>query len=248
MDGGTTGQGAFRGGKPLSESLPYVAPGFFKQRYDTAAAGMSNSNNSGLERTGYFALATGMAGMMMVEEAGRGLMNAPRQIVSGLESAGRVVTAPTTEDKVIAGLASVRDVFLGAASLAPLVPANRLMGPTVVTSEQLALQRFAGGEASAAAQATYAESRAIRARVEAAVAESAAARRSSKFDIHLARTDQIRWGYVADDWSLTTLKAGDRVFGGLPGQSVDPTPHNKAEEGFTCDQDEVAITFPRSRR
>lgn len=24
----------------------------------------------------------------------------------------------------------------------------------------------------------------------------------------------------------------------------EPTPHNKAEEGFTCDRDRVAITFP----
>ncbi|MRD46976.1 hypothetical protein GHT07_06785 [Caenimonas koreensis DSM 17982] len=26
---------------------------------------------------------------------------------------------------------------------------------------------------------------------------------------------------------------------------VTPTPHNKAEEGFTCDRDQVALTFPR---
>jgi hypothetical protein len=27
---------------------------------------------------------------------------------------------------------------------------------------------------------------------------------------------------------------------------TEPTPHNKAEEGFTSDEDKVAISFPRS--
>lgn len=26
---------------------------------------------------------------------------------------------------------------------------------------------------------------------------------------------------------------------------TEPTPHNKGEEGFTCDRDKVAISFPR---
>lgn len=60
---------------------------------------------------------------------------------------------------------------------------------------------------------------AIRARVEANVAKSAAARASSNFDVHLARTDQIRWGYSADNWTMSGLRRGDTVFGGLPGQS-----------------------------
>jgi hypothetical protein len=58
-----------------------------------------------------------------------------------------------------------------------------------------------------------------RAQVLENIANSQAARNASQFDIHLARTDQVRWGYAADDWGMTTLRSGDRVYGGLPGQS-----------------------------
>ena len=30
------------------------------------------------------------------------------------------------------------------------------------------------------------------------------------------KPDQIKWGYLADKWEMTNLKAGDRVIGGLP--------------------------------
>lgn len=60
---------------------------------------------------------------------------------------------------------------------------------------------------------------AIRARVEANLAQSAAARASSNFDIHLARTDQIHWGYAANTWTMSGLRQGDTILGGLPGQS-----------------------------
>ncbi|WP_323740825.1 LysM peptidoglycan-binding domain-containing protein [Caenimonas koreensis] len=64
-----------------------------------------------------------------------------------------------------------------------------------------------------------AEQAATRARVLSNIADTRAGNAASKFEIHLARTDQVRWGYGADEWRLTTLKAGDRVIGGLPGQS-----------------------------
>lgn len=60
---------------------------------------------------------------------------------------------------------------------------------------------------------------AIRARVNANITNSKAARNASNFEVHIARTDQVRWGYAADDWNLKELKVGDRVIGGLPGQS-----------------------------
>ena len=38
--------------------------------------------------------------------------------------------------------------------------------------------------------------------------------------IALAQADQIAGGYAADEWGSTSLRTGDRVFGGLPGQSA----------------------------
>jgi hypothetical protein len=49
---------------------------------------------------------------------------------------------------------------------------------------------------------------------------SQAARESSNFNIHIAKSDQVKWGYKADNWSTNTLKKGDYVYGGIPGQSA----------------------------
>jgi hypothetical protein len=38
--------------------------------------------------------------------------------------------------------------------------------------------------------------------------------------IKAAKADQLRWGYNADHWIPKQLKKGDRIFGGLPGQSA----------------------------
>ncbi|WP_186454740.1 hypothetical protein [Nitrospirillum amazonense] len=35
-----------------------------------------------------------------------------------------------------------------------------------------------------------------------------------------AKADQVKWGYAADEWEMKDLKAGDKVYGGLPGQSA----------------------------
>ncbi|MCA5919645.1 VENN motif pre-toxin domain-containing protein, partial [Pectobacterium brasiliense] len=56
-------------------------------------------------------------------------------------------------------------------------------------------------------------------RIKANIAESQKARESSNFDIHIAKSDQIQWGYKADEWGMVTLPAGSRVYGGIPGQS-----------------------------
>ncbi|SIT35880.1 Filamentous hemagglutinin family outer membrane protein [Paraburkholderia ribeironis] len=82
---------------------------------------------------------------------------------------------------------------------------------------------------------TAGESKAVSSTVEAAVeggssavrtsvlnniADSQAARSSSNFDVFLARSDQVQWGYAADQWATQTLPAGSLVYGGLPGQSA----------------------------
>ncbi|MCA6956268.1 DUF6862 domain-containing protein [Pectobacterium polaris] len=56
-------------------------------------------------------------------------------------------------------------------------------------------------------------------RIKANIAESQKARESSNFGIHIAKSDQIQWGYKADEWGMVTLPAGSRVYGGIPGQS-----------------------------
>ncbi|WP_263062899.1 hemagglutinin repeat-containing protein [Dickeya dadantii] len=56
-------------------------------------------------------------------------------------------------------------------------------------------------------------------RIKANIAESQQARESSNFGIHIAKSDQIQWGYAADEWGMVTLPAGSKVYGGIPGQS-----------------------------
>ncbi|HEY0148093.1 MAG TPA: LysM peptidoglycan-binding domain-containing protein [Allosphingosinicella sp.] len=52
------------------------------------------------------------------------------------------------------------------------------------------------------------------------LAASKAARESSNFQVHLARTDQTFYGFKIDDWEMGKLKKGDLVYGALPGQSA----------------------------
>ncbi|MBL0166275.1 MAG: hypothetical protein IPP85_03640 [Propionivibrio sp.] len=110
------------------------------------------------------------------------------------------------------------DLDLATLGLAGLIKSGvksalEIAGSTV--ERRLAQAAVNVGENSAAA-----EQIAIRQRVLGNVAESQSARASSGFDVHVARADQIRWGYSADQWSMTTLPAGSRVYGGIPGQSA----------------------------
>ena len=59
-----------------------------------------------------------------------------------------------------------------------------------------------------------------RQRVLANIAESRAAREVGNFAVYGAKENQIIAGYNADVWTMTTLKKGDIVYGGLPGQSA----------------------------
>lgn len=95
-------------------------------------------------------------------------------------------------------------------AIAGVVPLPQLKGAQGISVLKRALVSGAGDLSSTA----------LRGRVLANIAESQAARASSKFDIHLARSDQIRWGYAADDWGMTTLPKGSKAYGGIPGQSA----------------------------
>ena len=117
---------------------------------------MSDSQAPWYDRAIGGVAATAMAPMMLLEEAGRGLLNAPGLLYSSGVNAGRVYSEPTTEGKVIAGLTAVRDGSFGLVGLAPLVPARMMMPTPVLTAQEMAVQKFAGAEANAAAMATYA--------------------------------------------------------------------------------------------
>ena len=52
------------------------------------------------------------------------------------------------------------------------------------------------------------------------IAESKAARNVSNFAVYGAKENQIIAGYNADAWTMTMLKKGHIVYGGLPGQSA----------------------------
>ncbi|CAK9886706.1 MAG: 16S rRNA endonuclease CdiA [Candidatus Erwinia impunctatus] len=56
-------------------------------------------------------------------------------------------------------------------------------------------------------------------RVKENIAASQQARESSNFGVHIAKSDQLQWGYKADEWTMVTLPAGSKVYGGIPGQS-----------------------------
>lgn len=74
--------------------------------------------------------------------------------------------------------------------------------------------------ADARAGAAVFDAATTRSRVLANIAESQGARDASTFDIHLARTDQVRWDYAPDVWGMSTLPKGTVVYGGVPGQSA----------------------------
>jgi hypothetical protein len=63
-----------------------------------------------------------------------------------------------------------------------------------------------------AAAAKIANRAATRVRVEANIAESAAARNSSKFDEFFAKSVQIESGYNADVWMKGSLRKGDVIY------------------------------------
>ncbi|WP_431296427.1 hypothetical protein [Rahnella sp. PAMC 25559] len=52
------------------------------------------------------------------------------------------------------------------------------------------------------------------------IALSEKARESFNFAIHSAKSDQLQWGYAADEWSMATLPTGNKVYCGIPRQSV----------------------------
>jgi hypothetical protein len=146
---------AAQGNASDSTNPYYMAPGFIATSYQQGVSMMRNGNLPASERFIGGAAATLMAPMMLFEEAGRGLINAPGQIYSAGVNASRVYTAPTVEGKVVAGLTAMRDGAFGVLGLAPLLPAKMMMPTPVLTAQEMAVAQFPGAQATAAARATY---------------------------------------------------------------------------------------------
>jgi filamentous hemagglutinin len=126
-----------------------------------------------------------------------------------------VKTAIDSLDNLVVGKERTKeyqDAFDAVALVAMTVPLLKGLGLSVaevgrrITSWRLG----SGGELAATS----------RDRVLSAISESATARNASAFDVHIARSDQVRSGYFPDEWSMVTLPQGSLLIGGLPGQSA----------------------------
>ena len=140
---------------PLGAAGYYVNPGFITSSYNLGVSMMQNGNLPWTERLAGLGAATLMSPMMLLEEGGRALLNAPGQLYSAGVNTSRVFTEPTTEGKVTAGLTAVRDGAFGLLGLAPLVPAKMMMPTPVLNAQEMAVGKFAGAEVNNAAAATY---------------------------------------------------------------------------------------------
>ena len=140
---------------PLGAAGYHMNPGFIASSYNMGVTMMQNENLPWTERLVGLGAATVMSPMMLLEESGRALINAPGQLYSAAVNATRVFTEPTTEGKVTAGLTAIRDGSFGIVGLAPLVPAKIMMPTAVLTAQETAVAKFAGSEVNNAAVATY---------------------------------------------------------------------------------------------
>jgi hypothetical protein len=209
---------------PEIDQRYYFAPGFVSSSYSQALSLMRSE--SWFDRGVGLVGATAMFPTMLLEEGGRAAFNVPYHGGQMGQNAAEFVTANSTEEQVVAALNFTRNASSGIVGAGVLVPSTVSMrAPTTFSQSELraAQASYAIDTMSVDAEMagfTSASQAMIRERVLANIAESQAARGASRFEIHLAKTDQIRWGYAADEWGLTTLQPGDRIFGGLPGQSA----------------------------
>lgn len=91
-----------------------VPPGFFAQRYGMATTMMADPSLSLGQRAGALGFATAIAPMMLLEEGGRGMMNIPSDLVSGMQYLDRSSKAGTVGESLRnADMAAVRFLTAG---------------------------------------------------------------------------------------------------------------------------------------
>ncbi|WP_457447671.1 hypothetical protein [Roseateles sp. P5_E4] len=140
---------------PELDHSGHFAPGFVTSSYQQAVGMLKDRNAPWYERGIGLVGATLMAPTMLAEEAGRGLLNVPYYARQAGQNAAQFNLARTTDEKVVAALNFVSNGASAFVGTAPVIPGSVSLRP-VVTAEELALSRFQGAEANAAARATYA--------------------------------------------------------------------------------------------
>jgi len=103
---------------------------------------------------------------------------------------------------------------------ASLFSAPRIMAASELSSAAAMEGFYANAPMLVAESGVEIESFAIKQQVLDNIAESRAAREASSFPVLIAKEDQMLSGYNVDQWTMTTLRKGDVVYGGLPGQSA----------------------------
>ena len=127
----------------LSHLLPHLPPGYFMQKFEGANSVWMNANESWGRRGLGLMAATITAPFMLFEEGGRQLFNAPGTLAAGAERATDVITLPTREEKILAGLEAIRNVSFGSLALAPLVPSGKMMSPLVTFESKVGATKAA---------------------------------------------------------------------------------------------------------
>jgi hypothetical protein len=106
----------------------------------------------------------------------------------------------------------------GVVALATL--ASGIAGGVVGGDVSSAIDGAKAGKSGSVTEQAAKSTRSLADHVKDNIALSEKARESSNFAIHSAKSDQLQWGYAADEWSMTTLPAGSKVYGGIPVQSA----------------------------
>ncbi|MGL6549817.1 DUF637 domain-containing protein, partial [Aeromonas hydrophila] len=152
----------------------------------------------------------------------------PKESLAGYQQIDRLLAGTTEEaiqtQRMYDGLvASYERIGMSAENAKTLVGyqlgAIYVFGGVAGAKSMAAVEKGLANSAGQRYQETATAKTSMAERIKANIAESQQARESSNFGIHIAKSDQIRWGYAADEWGFVTLPVGSKVYGGIPGQS-----------------------------
>jgi hypothetical protein len=172
---------------------------------------IKNNTAEGAERIISHALAGAIVAEMQggnaaAGAAGAGLSAAGAKYIADQLYPGKDIKDLTEEEKQ------------GVVALATL--ASGIAGGVVGGDVSSAIDGAKAGKSGSVTEQAAKSTRSLADHVKDNIALSEKARESSNFAIHSAKSDQLQWGYAADEWSMTTLPAGSKVYGGIPVQSA----------------------------
>lgn len=132
----------------------YFGPGFVTSSYQQAVGMAADRNAPWYERGMGLVAGTAMSPLMLVEEAGRAMLNVPYHARQAGQYAAQFKLATTTDERVLAGLNFLNNGASAIVGTAPAIPSSVSLRP-VMTAQEMAVAQFPGAEATAAARATY---------------------------------------------------------------------------------------------